>query len=92
MFPGRAEASCAGNQKPQQRDRAEAGVVDRAQTAGEQGQRGRGDRIPKSLNVTEHPTAHWTAQQIVEAFPNDTAPPYLLRDRDRAMASSSGIV
>jgi transposase InsO family protein len=34
------------------------------------------------FNVTEHPTAHWTAQQIVEAFPNDTAPSYLLRDRD----------
>ena len=24
----------------------------------------------------------WTAQQIVDAFPNDTAPAYLLRDRD----------
>jgi putative transposase len=35
------------------------------------------------FNVTEHPTAHWTAQQIVEAFPNATAPAYLLRDRDR---------
>jgi putative transposase len=35
------------------------------------------------FNVTEHPTAHWTAQQIVEAFPNDSAPSYLLRDRDR---------
>jgi putative transposase len=34
------------------------------------------------FNVTEHPTAHWTAQQIVDAFPNDTAPAYLLRDRD----------
>jgi hypothetical protein len=34
------------------------------------------------VNVTEHPTAQWTAQQIVEAFPWDTAPPYLLRDRD----------
>ena len=34
------------------------------------------------FNVTEHPTAHWTAQQIVEAFPDDCAPPYLLRDRD----------
>jgi hypothetical protein len=33
------------------------------------------------FNVTEHPTAHWTAQQIVDAFPNDTAPSYLLRDR-----------
>ncbi len=34
------------------------------------------------FNVTEHPTAQWTAQQIVEAFPFDTAPGYLLRDRD----------
>jgi len=32
--------------------------------------------------VTEHPTAHWTAQQIVDAFPDDCAPSYLLRDRD----------
>src|SRR5262245_1558780 len=34
------------------------------------------------FNVTEHPTAAWTAQQIVEAFPEDTAPRFLLRDRD----------
>ncbi len=34
------------------------------------------------FNVTESPTAKWTAQQIVEAFPWDTAPRYLLRDRD----------
>ncbi len=34
------------------------------------------------FNVTEHPTAEWTAQQILEAFPWDTAPRYLLRDRD----------
>ncbi len=34
------------------------------------------------FNVTEHPTAQWTAQQMVEAFPFDTAPHYLLRDRD----------
>jgi transposase InsO family protein len=34
------------------------------------------------LAVTEHPTAAWTAQQIIEAFPNDTAPRWLLRDRD----------
>src|SRR5262245_44515594 len=36
------------------------------------------------FNVTEHPTALWTAQQIVNAFPDDSAPSYLLRDRDRA--------
>ena len=34
------------------------------------------------FNVTEHPTAQWTAQQMVEAFPWDEAPRYLLRDRD----------
>ena len=34
------------------------------------------------FNVMEHPTAQWTAQQIIEAFPWDTAPKYLLRDRD----------
>lgn len=34
------------------------------------------------FNVTRNPTAQWTAQQIVEAFPFDTAPRYLLRDRD----------
>ncbi len=34
------------------------------------------------FNVTETPTAAWTAQQIVEAFPDDSAPRYLLRDRD----------
>jgi transposase InsO family protein len=35
------------------------------------------------FNVTEHPTAAWTAQQILEAFPEDTAPRYLVRDRDQ---------
>jgi transposase InsO family protein len=35
------------------------------------------------FNVTTHPTAEWTAQQLREAFPWDTAPRYLLRDRDR---------
>ena len=34
------------------------------------------------FNVTEHPTAQWTAQQIVEAFPFDMAPSYLIRDGD----------
>ena len=34
------------------------------------------------FNITEHPTAAWTAQQIIEAFPEDQAPRYLIRDRD----------
>src|SRR5438094_654400 len=34
------------------------------------------------VNVTGAPTAQWTAQQLVEAFPWETAPRYLLRDRD----------
>jgi putative transposase len=34
------------------------------------------------LNITDHPTAAWAAQQIVESFPDETAPKYLLRDRD----------
>ena len=34
------------------------------------------------FNVTAHPTAVWTSQQIVEAFPDDTAPRFLIRDRD----------
>ena len=32
-------------------------------------------------NVTPNPTERWTAQQIVEAFPFDAAPRYLIRDR-----------
>src|SRR6202048_3704856 len=35
------------------------------------------------FGVTAHPTAEWTAQQLREAFPWDTAPRYLLRDRDQ---------
>jgi len=35
------------------------------------------------FNVTEHPTAEWTAVQLTQAFPWDTAPRHLLRDRDR---------
>ncbi len=33
------------------------------------------------INVTDHPTAAWTARQMLEAFPYD-APRLLLRDRD----------
>jgi len=34
------------------------------------------------FNVTEHPTAEWAGQQLVEAFPYDQAPRFLLRDND----------
>jgi putative transposase len=34
------------------------------------------------LSATEHPTAQWTAQQVVNIFPFETAPRYLLRDGD----------
>ena len=34
------------------------------------------------FNVTTNPTARWTAQQMIEAFPFDQAPGYLIRDRD----------
>ena len=34
------------------------------------------------FNITEFPSAHWTGQQIIEAFPEDTAPRYMIRDRD----------
>ena len=51
-----------------------------------------------TCNLTERPASQWTAQQIVEACPFDTAPKYLLRDRDaiyrgrfRARVRSLGI-
>jgi putative transposase len=34
------------------------------------------------FNVTAHPTAEWTSQQLREAFPFEQIPRYLLRDRD----------
>ena len=34
------------------------------------------------VKVTGHPTAAWTSQQLRNAFPWDTAPRFLLRDRD----------
>ena len=34
------------------------------------------------FNITEFPSARWTGQQIIEAFPEDTAPGYMIRDRD----------
>src|SRR5271156_914859 len=37
--------------------------------------------------VTAHPTAAWLSRQVTEAFPWDTAPRYLLRDRDASYGS-----
>jgi transposase InsO family protein len=34
------------------------------------------------VNVTAHPTAAWTAQQLREAWPWDDAPRFVIRDRD----------
>src|ERR1019366_5932031 len=34
------------------------------------------------FDVTQNPTQDWLARQMTEAFPWDTAPRYLLRDRD----------
>ena len=34
------------------------------------------------VHVTSHPTAAWTAQQMVEALPDEPNPRYLIRDRD----------
>jgi transposase InsO family protein len=36
------------------------------------------------FGVTEHPTSAWVARQLTAAFPFDTAPRYLIRDRDGA--------
>jgi hypothetical protein len=42
--------------------------------------------------VTRHPTAEWLAQQVVEAFPWETAPTYLVRDNDGAATLKIGVV
>jgi putative transposase len=39
------------------------------------------------FDVTQHPTAAWLSQQVIEAFPWDTAPSFLLRDRDASYRS-----
>jgi putative transposase len=41
-----------------------------------------GRRRVLHFNITDAPTAGWTAQQVVEAFPFTTPSCYLLRDRD----------
>ena len=39
-------------------------------------------------NVTETPTAAWTARQVIEASGLDKAPKYLIRDQDRKFSAS----
>jgi len=43
---------------------------------------GHGRRRLIHYAVTAHPTSEWIARQIVEAFPWDQTPTYLVRDRD----------
>ena len=40
------------------------------------------------FNITASPSTLWTAQQVVEAFPYEAAPRFLLHDRDRIFSNS----
>ena len=40
------------------------------------------------FDVTQHPTAGWLSRQVTEAFPWDTAPRFLLRDRDASYGTA----
>ncbi len=42
------------------------------------------------FGVTAHPTSLWVSQQIREAFPWETAPRYLIHDRDGVPSSDRG--
>ncbi|MEQ9487990.1 MAG: integrase core domain-containing protein [Alphaproteobacteria bacterium] len=48
---------------------------------------GHGRRRILHTSATYHPTAEWIARQVIEAFPWDEAPDYLLRDRDASYGS-----
>src|SRR5881296_580596 len=43
------------------------------------------------FNVTEHPTAEWTARQLLEACALEEGPRYLIRDRDKSMATAINV-
>ncbi|MBL9136465.1 MAG: transposase, partial [Verrucomicrobiales bacterium] len=45
-------------------------------------------RIVVHWNITELPTTEWNTQQVVETFPFDSAPDYLVRDRDSIYGGS----
>jgi putative transposase len=40
------------------------------------------------FNVTDHPTADWTSQQLLEAFGDGQLPRFLIRDRDSVYGST----
>ena len=40
------------------------------------------------FNVTEHPTAAWAGRQVIEAFPEDRVPRFMVRDRDAIYGES----
>lgn len=40
------------------------------------------------FDVTANPTAQWTSQQITEAIPYDSAPKYVIRDRDKIFGNA----
>ena len=42
------------------------------------------------FNVTAGPSARWTGQQLVNAFPYESAPKYLIRDRDKTYGAAFG--
>jgi len=42
------------------------------------------------FDATANPTAEWTALQLIQAFPEETAPRFLVRDRTRSSGSGSG--
>jgi transposase InsO family protein len=54
-----------------------------AKPGGYKGVLGHGRRRILWLGVTAHPTAEWIAQQVTEACGWESAPQYLIRDRDR---------
>jgi hypothetical protein len=47
-----------------------------------------GRRKMVRFDVTHQPTAGWLSRQVIEAFPWDTGPRYVLRDRDAVYGSA----
>jgi transposase InsO family protein len=45
-------------------------------------------RVDLHFNVTDGPSARWTGQQLVNAFPYESAPQYVIRDRDEVYGAA----